>query len=175
MMTLDNRVRRPFWREPMVWLVASIPVAAIIGTLWMVYAASIAPGNDDATADPVRRTAQVQEADLGPDARAATLHLSAIVRTGKGAVEVIPVEGDFDRGAPLTLALRHPARADGDRMLTLAPTDTGWRARLDDDGNHDWNVQLQPRDGAWRLQARWPARQQAAYLKPALRGADTPQ
>lgn len=179
MMTLDNRVRRPAWREPMVWLVALIPLAAVVGTLWMVFAASQAPGTDDAVADPVRRTAQVQVADLGPDARAQALRLSAVVRSsrlrGKAVVEVLPVDGDFAREAPLTLALRHPARADADRELTLAPTDTGWRVEADLDASHDWNVQLRPADGTWRLLGRWPARQQATYLKPALRGADAPQ
>ena len=83
MMTLDNRVRRPAWREPMVWLVALIPLAAVVGTLWMVFVASDAPGTDDAVADPVRRTAQVQVADLGPDARAQALRLSAVVRSSR--------------------------------------------------------------------------------------------
>lgn len=171
----DDRVHRPAWREPMVWLVALIPLAAIIGTLWMVFAANDAPGTDDAIADPVRRTAQVQVADLSPDARAAALQLSAIVRTGKGVIEVIPVDGAFVRTQALTLALRHPARAKDDRVLTLAPADNGWRTEAAIDHGHDWNVQLMPADKAWRLQGRWPARQQAAYLKPAMRGADTPQ
>ncbi len=167
--------RRPAWREPMVWLVALIPLAAIVGTLWMVFAANDAPGTDDAIADPVQRTAQVQVADLGPDARAAALQLSAIVRAGKGVIEVIPVDGAFVRTRPLTLALRHPARAKDDRVLTLAPAGTGWRIEAGIDDGHDWNVQLLPADKAWRLQGRWPARQQAAYLKPAMRGADTLQ
>lgn len=174
-MTLDNRVRRPAWREPMVWLIALIPLAAVVGTLWMVFAAGDAPGTDDSVADPVRRTAQVQVADLGPDARAAALRLSAVVRIGKGVVEVLPVDGTFDREATLILSLRHPSRADADRVLKLAPGETGWRAEAGLDGSHDWNVQLAPADQGWRLLGRWPAGQQAAYLRPALRGADAPQ
>lgn len=177
-MTLDNRVRRPAWREPMVWLVALIPLAAIAGTVWMMRMAGNAPGTDDAVADPVRRTAQVQVADLGPDARAHALRLAAVVRRGvagqDGYVEVLPTEGDFDRAHPLRLALRHPARAEADRELTLQPTATGWRAEAAIDGRHDWNVQLTDAHGRWRLQARWPARQQAAYLKPAVH-AEAPQ
>ena len=172
-MTLDNRVRRPAWREPMVWLVALIPLAAIVGTLWMVFAASTAPGTDDAVADPVRRTAQVQVADLGPDARADALHLSAVIRRsaarGQGQwVEVLPVDGDFGNAPVLSLALRHPSRADGDRVLLLRRTGSGWRAQADFEIAHDWILQLMPADGGWRLQGRWPARQQAAYLRPAL-------
>ena len=164
---------RPAWREPMVWLVALIPLAAIAGTLWMVLAASDAPGTDDAVADPVRRTAQVQQVDLGPDARADALRLSAVIRRsarGKSQViEVLPVDGDFGDAGVLSLALRHPARADADRALLLRRTDSGWRGEADFDVGHDWIMQLTPADGSWRLQGRWPARQQATYLRPALR------
>jgi len=176
MMTLDNRVRRSAWREPMVWLIAAIPAVAVIASVALLVTASRSSGTDDAVADNVRRTAQVQVADLGPDARAKQLHLSAVVRTGKGMIEVVPVDGSFDRNAPLTLALHHPARAELDRTFTLAPVKTGWRAEADTtfhsrDLSHDWNVQLGPADGAWRLQGRWIAGQQATYLHPAL-GSD---
>jgi hypothetical protein len=174
-MTLDNRVRRAAWREPMVWLITLIPLAAIVGTLWMVLAASTAPGNDDAVADPVHRTAQVQVADLGPDARADALHLSAVIRRSAARgqpqmVEVLPVDGDFGAAPVLSLARRHPSRADGVRVLLLRRTGTGWRAQADFDVGHDWILQLKPADGGWRLQGRWPARQQATYLRPALQG-----
>ena len=168
MMTLDNRVRSP-WREPMVWLVVMIPLAAIVAGIALVVTAQGTSGNNDVVADPVRRTAQVQVADLGPDARAQQLELSAIVRSGKGVLEVLPVNGAFDRKAPLTLALHHPARAELDRSVSLVPTDTGWRTATKLDLAHDWNVQLGPADGSWRLQGRWPAGQQATYLQPALR------
>lgn len=168
MMTLDNRVHRSAWREPMVWLIAAIPAAAVIATVALLVTASRSSGTDDAVADQVRRTAQVQVADLGPDARAKQLRLSAIVRAGQGTIEVLPVDGDFDRGASLILALHHPVRADLDRMLVLTPTPTGWRAEADLETTHDWNAQLGPRDATWRLQGRWTAGQQAAYLHPAL-------
>jgi hypothetical protein len=172
MMTLDNRVRgtekRSAWREPMVWLVAAIPAAAVIATIALLVTASRSSGNNDAVADRVQRTAQVQVADLGPDARARQLHLSAIVRTGKGTIEVLPVDGNFDRAASLSLSLHHPSRADLDRVVRLTPTTTGWRASGAIDLGHDWNAQLGPGDGTWRLQGRWSAGQQAAYLHPAL-------
>ena len=54
------------------------------------------------------------------------------------------------------------------RTLSLVPTATGWRVEGQIDLGHDWNVQLRPADGTWRLQGRWPAGQQATYLRPAL-------
>lgn len=159
--------RRPAWREPMVWLVAAIPAASVVAGIALVIVA-VRAGGADAVADPVRRVAQVQVADLGPDARARQLRLAAVVRGDRGMIEVLPVDGDFDRKAPLTLALRHPVDAGMDRSVVLLPTANGWRAGSGIDLTHDWNVQLSPADDRWRLQGRWPARQQAASLRPAL-------
>jgi hypothetical protein len=127
-------------------------------------------GNDDAVADPVQRTAQVQTADLGPDATARERKLSAIVRidAGQPLVEVLPVDGDFGPAAPLQLHLRHPVTAAEDVTLQLQPTELGWRTDAEVAGDHDWNVELGPADASWRLQGRLPAGQQAAHLQPAL-------
>ena len=165
--------KRPAWREPMVWLVIAIPVAAIAATIAMLVVASRSSGNNDSVDDAVRRTAQMQVADIGPDAMARQMRLSAIVRAdirGTGAVEVIPVQGGFDRDAPLALTLQHPSQAGLDRSFALAPTATGWRAEGAVDLSHDWNIQVTSPDRSWRLQGRWTARQRAAYLQPAIAG-----
>jgi hypothetical protein len=151
----------------MVWLVAAIPAASVVAGIALVVVA-IRAGGSDPVADKVRRTAQVQMADLGPDAAARRLRLSAVVRSGGQTVEVLPVDGAFERDMPLTLALLHPADAGLDRSLVLAPAGTGWRIKESLDLSHDWNLRLGPADGRWRLQGRWPAGQQAAYLRPAF-------
>ena len=160
---------RPPWREPMLWLVVGLPLASVIAGIALVVIASRS-GSDDPVADPVRRTAQIQVADLGPDARAQQLHLSAIVRTDASIIQVLPVSGEFVRDAPLRLALHHPTRADADLALVLQPGELGWQIDAKNDGTHDWSVQLSPMDGSWRLQGRLPRGQRAAHLKPAISG-----
>src|SRR5688500_13752008 len=123
----DTTPKRPAWREPMVWLVAAIPAVAVVGTIALFVVAARSPGSDDAVDAPVRRTAQVQVADLGPDASARRLGLAAVVRRAPKVIEVVPVQGQFDRQARLVLALNHPARAGLDRRIVLQPTKTGWR------------------------------------------------
>jgi hypothetical protein len=161
--------QRPPWREPMMWLVVGLPLASVVAGIALVVTASRS-GSNDAVADPVQRTAQIQVADLGPDARAQQLRLSAIVRFDRRLIEVLPVTGQFSREQPLRLALRHPARASADVELLLRPTKTGWRAPAVIDDSHDWNVQLLSEDGRWRLRGRLPKQQRAAHLKPALQG-----
>lgn len=157
------------WRQPIIWLVIALVAAAVAGGIAMVVIASDA-GNGDVVADPVQRTAQVQTADLGPDALAAQRKLSAIVRIDaeQQRVEVLPVDGDFDPAASLQLRLLHPIRASDDMTLQLQSTELGWSTEAVVDGGHDWNVELGPVDASWRLQGRLPAGQQAAHLHPAL-------
>ena len=158
---------RPPWREPMVWLIAALPIASVVAGISLLVIA-VRSGGADTVADPVQRTAQIQVSDLGPDERAQQLQLTAIVRVGAGLVEVLPVTGAFDPGAPLRLALHHPTLASADRELLLQPTETGWRGKIDLDTGHDWNLQVSADDGQWRLRGRMLKGQQAAHLKPAV-------
>ena len=47
------------WRQPLVWLVFSLPALSIVAGLALLW---LADGPVDAVADPVTRTAQVQPA-----------------------------------------------------------------------------------------------------------------
>jgi hypothetical protein len=158
------------WRQPIVWLMVALVGAAVAGSIWLLKVA----GNGDSidvVPDEVQRTGQSQQADLGPDAVAAQRKLGAIVRIDAehGFVEVLPVSGDSDRTAALKLRLHHPTRAEQDLSLTLAATETGWRADATLAGDHDWLIQLEPAAGeAWRLRGRMPKGQLAAQLRPSL-------
>lgn len=165
-MTDDKK--RPFWREPMMWLVLGLPAMSVVAGVILVTLAT--RDSSDSVGDVVTRTAQIQVADLGPDARARDLRLSAIVRVDDGYVEVLPVTGEFDRDQPLRLRLRHPALAASDMELRADPSDNGWRSEAQIATDNDWKLELMPEGTPWRLQGRLPAGQRAAHVKPALSG-----
>ena len=178
-MTTPERNASP-WRNPMVWLMVGFPLAAVVaGTATLVIA--IRAGGNDASTDDVRRTAQIQTTELGPDERAAALKLSAVLSVhnteGEAALELLPATGAFVgtagesrklRAQPLRLLLQHPTRAEEDRELRLLPTATGWRVEHALDLSHDWRLQVMPEGGAWRLRARLPAHQRGVLLAPAV-------
>lgn len=157
------------WKQPVMWLVLGLPAAVVVAGIIMVV---VAGGSDaiDTGPDQVRRMAQIQTTDLGPDEFASEEKLSAIVRLDpeQELVEVLPVNGAFDHSAPLQLDLLHPTDQAQDRHLLLQPTELGWRAAADIDGGHDWNVRLGPVDAHWRLQGRLPKDQLATHLRPRL-------
>jgi len=162
-----NQTKQSPWRTPVFWLVVGLPLLAIVAGVGLVVIA-VRSGGADAVSDPVRRVSQIQTADLGPDAAAKKLGLSAVLRVEDGIVEVLPATGSFDRAAALQLTLEHPTRQADDLQLSLQPEGAGWRAAQAADGGHDWVVQLRPADGSWRLQGRLPRQQHATRLAPSL-------
>ncbi len=165
----DTNPSRPGWREPLVWLVFGIPAIAVVALVWMVFIAA-GPGSTDSVDTTVKRTAQIQVADLGPDEAAARLRLAALLRIDGKDLEVLPLHAGFDTAKPLKLALRHPTRSELDHELLMQPTATGWRATLELDLAHDWTLRLVPQDNRCRLQGRLPRGQLSARLQPVTSG-----
>ena len=158
------------WREPMVWLLVAIPALAVFASVVLLVAADRTSGNNDLVPDKVLRTGQAQVADLGPSERAHSLGLGAVVRLSANGIDVLPTGGSFDRTRPLQLSLAHPLEAAKDRSVELRPSALGWHADGAIDLGHDWNVRLQPKDGAWRIDGRWLRGQQAVFVHPAVPG-----
>ena len=160
---------RPFWKEPMVWLVWGLPLASVVAGLWLVVTA-VRAGGADPVIDDVQRVSQIQTTDLGPDERAAQRRLSAIVQVRPDHVELTAVTGEFERETALVLVLTHPTEAAQDLRLPLARTTTGWTAPAEIDTRHDWNVQLAPENNHWRIRGRLQKDTQASRLAPAIGG-----
>jgi len=162
------------FRNPVMWLVIGLPVLSIVAGVGLVVVA-LRSGGDDAVVDTVQRTAQIQTTELGPDERARSMKLSAVMRVDAKGIELLPVDGGFSSGAvprnvPLTLALSHPSDAKLDRTIELAPSELGWHANVELPLDHDWLLQLTPTGSQWRLRGRLVAGQGAAHLGPALAG-----
>lgn len=166
-MTTTTFPQRKAFREPMVWLVTLLPALVVVAGIATVVIAVRAGGND-AVPDTVRRTAQIQVAELAPEARAQALGLAAVLRVQDGRIELLPVDGEFERGARLSLHLAHPSRAQDDRVVELMPDALGWHAEDVLADTHDWQLRLAPTDGSWRLHGRLPAGQSAAHLASTL-------
>lgn len=99
-------------RNPVMWLVIGLPLLSIVAGVGLVVVA-LRSGGDDAVIDTVQRTAQIQTTELGPDERARSMTLSAVLHVDAKGVDLLPVgggfaNGDVPRDAPLSVALSHP-------------------------------------------------------------------
>src|SRR3546814_10478987 len=81
----DDKRRHPL-REPMIWLVIALPLAAVLGGIWMMVLSSRS-GSIDSVSDNVQRTGKIQTTDLGPDARTAQLKLGAVLHAEERSEE----------------------------------------------------------------------------------------
>jgi len=161
----DPARKRSLFGIPAMWLVIGLPLMSIVAGVGLVIVA-VRSGGADVVRDEVQRTSQIQVTDLSADQVAAQRNLSALMRADEGVIDIIPVNGDFDRTQPLKLVLQHPTAAAEDLELTLIPSATGWQTNGAIDASHAWNVELSGAD--WRLHARLPKEQHAVRLAPAL-------
>lgn len=160
-------------RNPVLWLVIALPALAVVAGIGLVVVA-VRSGGSDAVPGDVRRTAQVQIADLAPDEAARRAGLRAVLRVDMeaGRIQLLPVAGRFDRGGTLRLNLGHPTSEARDRVLALAPEDLGWGAQAQLRHEHDWILRVSNDAGDWRLQGRLRAGERAAVLLPATARED---
>jgi hypothetical protein len=115
----------PWYRQPWFWLVATPPLAAVVGGLLTVW---IAVRNADSlVVDDYAHIGHAFEMDQSRDQRARALGVSAVLHLDRatGAFELAV------RGVPageLQIVLLHPISASGDRRITVsadAVTDAG--------------------------------------------------
>jgi len=159
--------KRSIMGIPVMWLVIGLPLLSIVAGVGLVIVAARS-GGADVVRDEVQRTSQIQTTDLSADQYAAQRGLSAVLRFENGRIEIIPVNGDFDRQQPLNLLLQHPTSEVQDVEFSLQPFENGWQSEGAIDDSHAWNVELSSPQGAWRLHARLPKEQHAVRLAPAL-------
>jgi hypothetical protein len=143
-----------WYRQPMLLLVIGLPAAAVIAGFATL---SLALRGSGDTGDPrVRRVAQTQVADLGPDRAAARLALGAVATLDADGTVTLRFEGAVAAEPELELSLRHVTDPGRDRAAALAPAGYGvYAGRLDAPrAAGAYNAELVPPDGGWRLVGR---------------------
>lgn len=161
--------QRPWFREPMLWLVLALPFSVVVAG-FVTLGLATRSGSFDAVPDPVQRVGKAQTVDLGPDRMAAGLGLAGELRLAADTEAIELVAPDLPAAdARLRLVLSHPSEAREDLSIDLLALGHGrFAARLAVPRDHPWNLHLSPPDGRWRLQGRLDAGALSAALAPAL-------
>ena len=158
----------PRWWTPELGLVLGIPLATVFGgalTLLLVRGDLSADGEHEG----VRRTAQVQTADLDPDLAAARAGMSASLRVDRARGRVlVDLPRTIGPGEDIELQFVHSLRADRDLHARLQSRDGGWSAALAPDAGSRWRVVIADRTRAWRLVGTLPRGAATLSLQPAL-------
>lgn len=169
-MSANANVRRSAWREPMLWLVAALPVASVVAGIALVGVIARG-GNVDTLGGNVRRTAQIQAEDTRADEEALRRGLHATVQRdpARGGL-LLEMQGDTGDLTALQLQLLHPVSATQDRELWLERIDARhWHAADWPLAANAWHLRLQPADRRWRLAGRLDAAAQRVEMEPLWR------
>lgn len=176
---------KPWYREPLVWLVIALPAAAVIAGISTVFIAN--NSSDSLVVDGFQKVGLIAQRESAADRKAMAMGLVAIVSIDRESGQLTArMETAKDAGfdsRKITVSLHHPTRRDMDRYTTLELDSSGlYRGNIGDTADGRWYIQLegQASDQAdngganidkWRLSGRIDARQELVTLGKLGKGA----
>lgn len=140
---------KPWYREPWPWLLAIMPLTAIIAggiTLWFAITTS-----DGLVVDDYYNQGKAINQTMERDRLAQSLGLSAQLRS-EGKVLRLQLNGRLQTPpGPLSLQILHPTRSGDDHSVTLNWDGANYSGQLPPLTGAHYRTQLTPEFGKWRL------------------------
>ena len=145
-----HKTRRPWYREPWVWLMIALPMTAVIGGMITIYLAVTT--SDGLVVDDYYKRGKTINKDLARDDAAARYQLRASIELDlqdnrmqlqlESANAVLP--------KVLTFSLLHPTQPGHDQVISLQHAGDGvYYGAIDEVARGNWYLQLEADD--WRL------------------------
>jgi hypothetical protein len=157
MMTLTPSESRPWWKEPMIWLIIGLPTAAVIASFASYFIAAHEP--DSMVKSEYRKEGFAVVAPItAADQTATTLGLTARLTTREGQLEVALLGNLAAAPKRLTLNIVHPTLENQDLHILLAHShELSYIAPAPVLGSGKRILVLEPEDRAWRITGQWLA------------------
>ena len=165
---------RPWYREPLVWLVIALPAAAVIAGISTVFIAN--NSSDSLVVDGFQKVGLIAQRESAADRNATAMGIVAVISIDRESGK-LTARIEADRNLDLdvknvTVSLHHPTRRDMDRNATLNLDSTGlYRGNIGNPAKGRWYIQLEgqlenPGENAdaWRLSGRIDAGQDLVTL-----------
>lgn len=152
-MNTNAHPSRPWFKEPWPWLLAIMPLTAVIAgslTLWFAITS-----NDGLVVDDYYKQGKAINQTKERDRQAETLGIRAQLQQ-QGSMLQMRLEGRMPTApGQLTLKLMHPTRSGDDHEVLLNWDGVSYSGRLPQLASTHYNVQLTPENGDWRLTGTW--------------------
>jgi len=150
MIVIEDHIKRAWWKEPMIWLVAGLPATAVVASFITYF---IAANNQDPLVN-----AGYQKVGLAPGQDTSRQQLAASLGI-EGELVVIEgranlrLSGRLDQmPSHLELLLLHPTQSSHDVRIQLQASGQGdYVGAMPKGLQGKWQWILEPSDQAWRL------------------------
>jgi len=140
----------PWHREPMVWLIAAIPLLTVFAGLTTVAIAY--RHSDSVIADDYRKDGLAINREPKRDLAAQRLGIAAELAAAPGTLTIRLSGAAAERPSRLVVLFSHATRSDVDQLVTLERRGADdYSARLGTLERGHWYVEVSPMDRAWRL------------------------
>ena len=147
---MNEPLQRPWWKEPMVWLVAGLPAIAVVASFMTYFIAADKP--DTLVNAGYHKEGMAPGKDTSREERAAALSIAAELAMVDGVAR-LKLSGRLEAmPASLELLLLHPTQSDQDMRIQLQGLGQGEYSGVmpeSSQGKRQWV--LEPSDHAWRL------------------------
>jgi hypothetical protein len=144
------KIKRPWYREPWVWLMIALPMTAVIGGMITFYLAVVT--SDGLVVDDYYKRGKTINRDLARDDAAARYQLRATIELDlrDNRMQLQLESATAVRPKMLTFSLLHPTRPGHDQVINLQHAGDGvYSGAIDEVGRGNWYLQLEADD--WRL------------------------
>ncbi|MDX1454389.1 MAG: FixH family protein [Gammaproteobacteria bacterium] len=149
--------KRPWYREPMVWLVIALPLSVVIAGISTVVIAS--RNADSLVVDGFQRVGLLSSRVSAADREASRLGLQAMVRIdAENELVMVSLSGNDAswQAGEVQASLHHPTRREQDFTLLLQSENGSlFTAGLPREISAGWYLQIESRDGSWRLSGQF--------------------
>lgn len=156
---------KPWFKEPWPWLLAIMPLTAVIASGFTVWFAITS--NDGLVVDDYYKQGKAINQTKERDRQAQLLGIRAQLLPS-GADLQMHLEGRMPTPpGQLTLQIMHPTRTGDDHDVQLNWDGSSYSGKLPQLSGAHYKVQLTPEFGDWRLTGTWPTGS-AVTLNPQL-------
>ena len=145
-----SQLKRPWYREPWVWLMIAFPLSAVIGGVITIYLAVVT--SDGLVVDDYYKRGKAINRVLARDVAAARYQLKASIDIDlrDNRVQLLLESAIAEMPETLTFSLLHPTRPGHDQIIILQHAGEGvYHGSINELTRNKWYLQLETDD--WRL------------------------
>lgn len=168
---LDNR---PWYRQPIFWILMSGPIIVIIAAFFTFGLAKTTAS--DMVSDDYYKDGKHINLQLDRDVAAIkrNLHAQVLFNSDYTSAKVF-LSGDFDHSQPLKFSLLHPAKKANDQTVELKLANTAasgnryeYTAAFEKlPATIHWYLRIEDQTGQWRIETKWlPNQGNAVNIDP---------
>ena len=165
MTDINSHAGNPWYKQPWLWFVLSVPITSVILSSIMVTVAVV--GKDSLVSDNYYKDGMAINQTIEQDKLAMSLGITSVITLNEG-IALVSIQSDkMPPQAFLTLKLLHPTKSSKDVIVKLLPTANGFIGDIPPLIEGRRYLDLYAYDNSWRIREEVYLPLRKHHLKPS--------